>query len=160
MCSIKRVKKMKEFKSVSGIVKNSLPANADSPVAAHLQQSFCDYWREHIGIAAPHTYPLLFQSGRLVVFCDSAVWCTQLHHQEPSLLRQLKDSNFKVSSIKAKIRPNALFLPPTKSAKQVEPMSAGNAKAMRELAEKIGHDGLRKSLLQLSERARKENKSG
>ncbi|WP_423907568.1 DciA family protein [Candidatus Spongiihabitans sp.] len=146
---------MKEFKSIAGMIKNSLPISKDPPVVEHLQQSLIDYWREQVGIAAPHTRPLLFQSGRLVVFCDSAAWATQIRHQKPSLSRQLNDNNFKISDINIKIRPASSFRPlANHSRKKINPISKDNANAICDLATKIGHSELRKSLLQLSKRCR------
>ncbi len=149
---------MKEFKSIAQVIKsvieNSLTVSKDRPVAEHLQQSLSGYWREQVGIAAPHSYPLLFQSGRLVVFCDSAAWATQIRHQKPSLLRQLNDNNFKISDINIKIRPASSFRPLTNHfGKKVNPISKDNANAICDLATKVGHSGLRESLFQLSKRS-------
>lgn len=150
---------MKEFKSIAHVIKlvikNNLPVIKDPPVVEHLQQSLIDYWREQVGIVAPHSYPLLFQSGRLVVFCDSAAWATQIRYQKPSLLRQLNDNNFKISDINIKIRPASSFRPLTNHyGKKINPISKDNASAICDLATKVGHSGLRKSLFQLSKRSR------
>ena len=149
---------MKEFKSIAQVIKrvikNSLPVSEDRPAVERLQQSLSDYWRKQIGIAAAHTYPLLFQSGRLVVFCDSAAWATQIRHQKPSLLRQLNDHNFKISDINIKIRPASS--PQTRGnycGKKIEPISTDNATAICDLAAKVGHRGLRQSLFHLAKRS-------
>lgn len=142
---------MKEFKSIAQLIENGLPIGTDSPVGEHLQQALIDYWREHVGIAAAHSYPLLFQSARLVVFCDSAAWATQLRHQTPSLLRQLNDNGFQIAEIKIKIRPLSSFRPPTNQyRKKIAPLSKANAKIIRELAAKVEHSGLKQSLLRLA----------
>jgi len=148
---------MKEFKSISGMIRNNYPVSKDPPVDDSLQNSLVKYWNEHAGIAAPYTYPLLFQSGRLVVFCDSAVWATQIRHQKPSLLRQLNDNNFNVADIFPKIRPASSPRPLADSKlKDLKPLSESNANAIRNLAGKVGHSGLRESLIRLAKRTEKE----
>ncbi len=145
---------MNEFKSIA---REIMSVSKDPPVAESVQQSLLDYWQKQIGIAAPHTYPLLFQSGRLVVFCNSAVWATQIRHQTPSLLRQLHDSPFKVSDINTKIRPvSSLQSAVDYPARKSNPISKDNANALRHLATKVRHSGLRKSLLQLAKKAFRE----
>ncbi len=147
---------MKEFKSIAELLKNHrmMSVNKDTPVTASSQQSLLDYWQEQIGIAAPYSYPLLFQSGRLVVFCDSAAWATQLRHQKLSLLRQLNDSHFKVSDIDIKIRPlSSSQLPLKNSLTRNKPISKDSADALCTLADKVGHGGLRESLLRLAKKS-------
>lgn len=149
---------MKEFKSIASVIKTILPVSKDPPAVEHLQQSLIDYWRTQVGMVALHSHPLLFQSGRLVVFCDSAAWATQLRYQTPSLLLQLNDNNFKISNISIKIRPASSFRPPADYvAKKIEPISKENAKALCELAEKVEHSGLKKSLLRLSKKTATKN---
>ena len=145
---------MKEFKSIAQVIKNIRPltsVNKDQPVAEPLQQSLIHYWQTQIGIAAPYTQPLLFQSGRLVVFCNSAVWATQMRHQAPSLLRQLNENNFKVSGVTIQIRPLAMAQPAVAHATiKSNPISKASANTLRHLATKIGHNGLRESILRLA----------
>ena len=148
---------MKEFKPISRMLKNSYPISKDPPADDFLQNSLVEYWKEHAGIAAPHTYPLLFQSGRLVIFCDSAVWATQIRHQKPSLLRQLNDNNFNINDISPKIRPTSSPRPRAQSnSKKMDPLSESNSTAIRDLAASVGHSGLRESLFRLAKRAEKE----
>ena len=138
------------------MLKNSYPICKDPPADDFLQDSLVEYWNEHVGIAAPHTYPLLFQSGRLVVFCDSAVWATQIRHQKPSLLRQLNDNNFNINDIFPKIRPASSPRPRTdRNSKKINPLSESNSTAIRDLAADVGHRGLRESLFRLANRAEK-----
>jgi hypothetical protein len=147
---------VKEFKPISGLLKNSYPISKDPPVDEFLQNSLVEYWNEHAGIAAAHTYPLLFQSGRMVVFCDSAVWATQIRHQKPSLLRQLNDSNFTINDISPKIRPVSSLRPQQgDSSNKMNPLSEKNSNEIRNLASSIGHSGLRKSLIHLAKRTKR-----
>jgi hypothetical protein len=148
---------VKEFKPISGMLKNSYPVSKDPPADDFLQNSLVEYWNEHAGIAAPHTYPLLFQSGRLVVFCDSAIWATQIRHQKPSLLRQLNDNNFNINDIFPKIRPVSSPRPQAEdSSNKMDSLSERNSNAIRNLAAGIEHSGLRKSLIRLAKRTEKE----
>ncbi len=145
---------MKEFKSVAWMVKNQLPVSQDPPQDEESQRALRAYWRQNAGIAAPYTYPLLFQSGRLVLFCDSAAWGTRIRYQIPSLLRQLNESGFGIREIKTRIRPlSAVRTTASKYRKTINPISPENASAIGHLAKKVQHQGLKESLLRLSKRA-------
>ncbi len=148
---------MKEFKSISRMIKRDLIVSDDPPADDITQKAIVKYWRNHAGIAAPHTYPLLFASGRLVIFCESAAWATQIRHQTLSLVRQLKEQNFNVSKVQTKIRPVATVQPnPPTPSKPVNLISKGNAEAIRSLANSVTHGGLKQSLSRLSKRSVKK----
>lgn len=142
---------MQQFRRISQIIRHVLPKGVDSPADEINQQSLLEFWQEHAGIAAPHTRLLWYRSGRLVVFCDSPVWTTQIRHQTPSLIRQLNESGFKVSSLEPKMKPaghiSGQNLRPVRSA---NPISAQNAKAMARVSRKLAHKGLGEAIYRLA----------
>ena len=145
---------MKEFKPISSMINLNLAVSDDRPVDEAMQHRLADFWRDHIGIAAPHTCSLLFCSGRLVVFCDSAAWATQIRHQTPSLMRQLNDSGFDISDIDTKVRPTASIRPTAATpGNKMKPISKNSASAIRKLAENVEHRRLKESLVRLSNRS-------
>lgn len=145
---------MKEFRRISQITDHILPQSSDPPASEIDQQSLLEFWRKHAGIAAPHAFPFLYQSGRLVVFCDSAVWATQIRHQTPSLIRQLNESGYKISDLTPKVKPtDAIANHNSKPRKAVNPISSQNAKAMKSISAQLTHQGLRKALYRLAHKS-------
>ena len=157
---------MKGFRPISSIVKPGLPLSDDPPAEEALQTELIDFWKNHIGIAAPHTHPLLFRSGRMVVFCDSSVWATQIRHQIPSLKLQLKHhlnaESFEISDIKIRIIPIGSVKPVSSVQNKVaNPISQSNANAIKNTAQGIRNENLKESLFRLSRNSQKtRNKPG
>ncbi len=142
---------MQEFRRISQILSHVLPKGVDSPVDEIDQQSLLEFWQEHVGIAAPHTRLLWYRSGRLVVFCDSPVWTTQIRHQTPSLIRQLNESGYKISSLEPKMKPAGFIYGQNgRPGKIANPVSAQNAKAMKSVSGKLTHKGLGEALYRLA----------
>ncbi len=145
---------MQEFRRISQITRHVLPKDVDSPADEADQQSLLEFWQENAGIAAPYTRLLWYRSGRLVVFCDSPVWTTQIRHQAPSLIRQLNESGFKISSLESKIKPaGRISGQDNKPERSVNPISAQNAKAMAGISRKLIHKGLGEAIYRLASKS-------
>lgn len=145
---------MQEFRRISQITVHVLPKDVDSPADEADQQSLRAFWREYAGIAAPHTRLLWYRSGRLVVFCDSPVWTTQIRHQTPSLIRQLNESGFKISSLEPKTRPAGhIFGQGNRPKRSVNPISAQNARAMIGISRKLTHKELGEAIYRLASKS-------
>ena len=154
---------MKDFKSnshsvsrpISQYLNDILPENDDPPVDDHRQHELLEFWREQTGIAAPYTYPFLYQSGRLIIFCDNATWATQIRHQTPSLIKQLNESGFNISNLTPKVKPidspiDSISTLHNKPGRTAKPISSQNADAMKNLAEKVSHEDLGRALNRLA----------
>ncbi len=145
---------MQKFRRISQITPHVLPKNVDSPADETAQQDLHEFWREYAGIAAPHTRLLWYRSGRLIVFCDHPVWATQIRHQTPSLIRQLNESGFEVSSLEPKIKPAGhISGQGLESGRSANPISAQNAKAMAGISRKLTHKELGKALYRLASKS-------
>ncbi|NKB75929.1 MAG: DUF721 domain-containing protein [Gammaproteobacteria bacterium] len=141
---------MKSFKKISGLIKNELSSCHDAPVSQNVQNQLRESWRNHAGDSIMHTFPLLFQSGRLVIYCDSSVWSTSLRHQQTSLISKLSTDGIAVKEIKIKVHP--ISIPTTEKTKEAALLSASTSNQIRSTANRLSHPGLKKSLLKLSKR--------
>lgn len=134
-----------------------LPEFTDPLVQPDRQNQLDSFWNSDSGIIAAYTRPLLYESGRLVVFCDSPAWATQVRHQTPSLVRQLAEHSFTVSELVVKIIPESV---PTIDKKQSYSndvkLSGKNAQSMESLSQKLSHKGLRHSLKNLAKKGKGE----
>ena len=142
---------MQEFRRISQIIRHVLPTDVDSPEDEKAQRSLHEFWQEYAGISAPHTRLLWYRSGRLVVFCDSPVWTTQIRHQAPSLIRQLNESGFKVLSLTPKTRPAGhIRVQDNRPRRSANPIPARHARAMKNASGKLTHKGLREAIYRLA----------
>ena len=145
---------MKEFRSISTLIQEHLPEIEDPPVDDSIQASLVEHWQISQGDLGLYTFPILFRSGRLVVFCDSAVWATQVRHRAPSLMRQLKLGGFEATTLKTRVRPISRIRPhPPNPHKHAQPISGKNADEMEALSNRVQHAGLQKSLRRLARRS-------
>lgn len=144
---------MKKSKPISALIEQILPEFDDPPADQDIQNRLADFWRDDSGIIAPYTRTFLYKSGRLVVFCDSSTWSTQVRHQSPSLLKQIKEQGFLVSEIVIRTIPESK---PQISKQQAysnsTPISAENAKSLQELSKEISHNRLKASISNLAKK--------
>ncbi len=138
---------------ISKLVSEILPQLDDPPAEPDIQARLAEFWRTEAGIIAPFTRPLIYRSGRLVIFCDSPAWATQLRHQSPSLLRQIEELSFKVSDLVIKITPTSCLPKDKKKAYKKEiRLSKRNAESIEKLSKNVSHTGLKASLQNLAKK--------
>jgi hypothetical protein len=148
---------MEEFKPISNLLQATLPSGGDAPVNKTIQQKLVCIWHDQLGPAGLHSRPLLFTSGRLVVFTDSASWGSEIRHQSQSLIQALTACDICITEIEVKIRPDSPWIrsiPPTRKTRKLARLSPENAEQIRLQSENINHPGLKKSLLNLSRRSK------
>ena len=145
---------MKKPQPITNIIRQFLPEFKDPASSPGIQQKLHDYWHSEAGIIAPYTRPFLYESGRLVIFCDSPAWANQVRHQIPSLTLQVREQGFNVSEIVIKIIPVSKPTTSKEDAyKKTVELSSKNARAINRVAADINHKGLRKSLQRLAKKS-------
>ncbi len=145
---------MKKPLPISNLIQQILPEFEDPPSSPQIQQTLHDYWHNEAGTIAPYTRPFLYESGRLVIFCDSPVWSNQVRHQIPSLTRQIREHGFKITEIVIKTIP--ISIPPTSKVnayKNTTSLSSENGKAINRASTGINHKGLKESMQKLAKRS-------
>ena len=100
---------MDEFRALSKLLETVLPSAADVPAADSLQQKLAHCWQQQAGTAAGYSRPLLFTSGRLVVFVESASWGNEIRHRSQSLLDALVENGVRVNFIEVKVVPDSVI---------------------------------------------------
>lgn len=97
---------MEDFQPLSNLLKTALPAAGEVPVAEAVQQKLNRCWLQQTDAAAIHGHPLLFTSGRLVVFVASAAWGNEIRHRAARLRDGLVASGIRVTEVEVKILPD------------------------------------------------------
>ena len=141
--------RIKEFCSVSSLLQNLSLDSDDSPADQEMQRSLLNIWPECAGKAAMSSFPLLFRSGRLVIFTDSAIWATELRHQIQAIKEGLV--NLDVTQITVRVSPN-LFSRQSKPPRKIC-LSRENGVHLSKSASALKHQGLKHAVIRLSRRS-------
>lgn len=112
---------MKGLEPITKLLAGVLPNSGERPVEPSQQDYLAHLWQEKLGLGevSVHSWPLLFTSGRLVVFTESAIWGNELRHQSSIVIRALAQHGIQVNSVVVKTRPASTFSAfsrPTQSA--------------------------------------------
>lgn len=140
---------LKEFRLVSNLIQDLVVESDDSPADQILQQQLKDRWATCAGRAAPWSFPLLFRSGKLVIFTESAIWATELRHQRQAIENGLNDLG--INQIIVRASPN--ILPKNSKRTRNISLSLNNGQNMSKTASKLTHQGLREAVIRLSRRS-------
>ncbi len=149
---------MKEFETIANLLRTALPTHGDRPIESVAQTRLLRLWNEKLQLGAVnlHSFPLLFTSGRLVVFVESSAWGAEIRHQTQRLTQMLAGYGVHVHSVTVKNRPPA-FVKPHQPKPTPKPtatrLSAENAAQIKHLAAQIRHPQLQQALLKLAEHA-------
>lgn len=95
---------MQEFKPVADWLGQALP-RAERPAPAASQTKLAEVWREYWRGSGVQGAPLLFASGRLVVFVTAACWGNEIRHRAPRLQAALAAHGFHIQRVEVKHRP-------------------------------------------------------
>ena len=120
-----------------------------SPANAFIQAEIQRRWGRCAGRAAAESFPLLFRSGRLVIFTESAIWATELRHQQHTIRLELE--SFEINEIQVKARPG--ILPKAIQKRRNIALSHQNGRHLQQTANRIEHRGLKNALKRLAKKA-------
>ena len=140
------------WRLISQVPVAALTAGGERPVAGPVQQRLADFWPGHLGAAGMHSWPLLFTSGRLVVFVEAAAWGHEIRHRAPGLLDDLGRHGISARTITVKMHPPSPPPPPRKPRARLR-LSPHSARHIAQLAESIAHPPLARALISLAKRA-------
>ena len=138
---------MNEFQPLAKWLPSALPAG-DRPVGDDAQRQLAHAWRQHAGDAADHCQPLLFASGRLVVFTESASWGNEIRHRTPSIKSALTAAGITITDLTIKILPAPP--PSTRRPKPHRKLSPKTAAEITQLATTIPNPTLKRALKNLA----------
>ena len=142
---------MKSFQTISGLVRQELAHCEDLPVTPYIQEKLKKSWRKRAPDAIMHTFPILFDSGKLVIYCESSVWSTSLRHRNKSLLQKIQADGIPVESVKIKLLPSGtVAINHQSQGSPPDAPSPRNAALLADTAKTLTHPGLKRALTRLS----------
>jgi len=105
-------------------------------------------WLQTAGRAAPFCHPLLFRSGKLVIYTQSPVWSTEVRHHLPDIKQHL--CGFDLTDVEIRVIPQREIRTRKKPPKQQ--ISERNRSALQSSARSLKHQGLGNALHRLAEK--------
>ena len=142
---------MEDTKTISTLVQQVLPDCADPLSDNAIQQKLKEKWIEVAGNAGIYSFPLLFQSGRVVIFTDSSIWANDIRSRSSSLKDCLQASFPQITSLEIKNRPLQVNnTTPSGFKPEISQIQGNNIKTT---SSRISHSGLKKAMLRLAKRA-------
>ncbi len=150
------MRKIKHPKAIRDLLPRDVGAGQDVPAGDDRQAQIRSRWSKCAGRAAVMSHPLLFESGRLVVYTRSAIWATELRHQQRRILSTLEP--FGVTKLVVRATPAPLS--PPRPPKREVTVSASSRRGIALTARHIEHAGLKAAMERLARRAAGEEGTG
>ena len=146
------MKKSNRPSAIGSLVKKDVGAGVDAPSDESVQKQVRRRWARCAGAAADLSFPLLFRSGRLVVYTRSPVWATELLHRQRGLLAELSD----LGADRMVVRNTPAMLAAPRPAGRELRVSPTNQKNIALTAHRLRHPGLRAAVERLARRVATE----
>ena len=147
---------MKEFQTIEHLIPNFGDRVDDPPASASDQSKLQLIFEDLLGQSARFIQPVLFRSGRLIVYAQAAIWGQHIQHRHASLMERGIAAGLHINNIEVKVRP--VHGP----AKENEPRPASYnplvvSQQLDKLATQTEQSELKQTLSRLAERIRKNH---
>ncbi len=144
---------MKEFQTIEHLIPNFGDRVEDPPAPAADQQALQQIFEDLLGQSTRFIQPVLFRSGRLIVYAQAAIWGQHIQHRHAMLLERGQAAGLYIQKIEVKVRPLRGAVPmdaPRPTSYNPENVS----QQLDKLAEQTDNNQLKQTLSRLAERMR------
>ena len=97
---------MQDFQTIAHLIPNFADRVDDPPASIANQNTMRNIFRQLLGQSTHFIQPVLFRSGRLIVYAQAAVWGQHIQHRHDRLLQKCQKTGLHVTHIKVKISPD------------------------------------------------------
>jgi hypothetical protein len=149
---------MQEFQTITHLIPNFGDRVDDPPVAADAQKVLSAIFDELLGQSAHFIQPVLFRSGRLIVYAEAAVWGQHIQHRHQRLLERCQAAELYVTDIKVKVRPGSSLAGRDREPRPSSYNAEVAARHIEKLATQIDKPELEQTLVRLAKRIRQNHK--
>jgi hypothetical protein len=149
---------MQDFQTIAHLIPSFDDSVDDPPVAMAAQSILHDIFGALLGQSKRYIQPVLFKSGRLVVYAHASVWGQHIQHRRERLMQQCQAAGLHVTEIKVKVIPDAVS---GASQNNPRPSTYDATKAsehLDKLAKQLDKKELQATVSRLAERIRQNHK--
>ena len=140
---------MQELTRLTVFLDQVMPRSGDRMAAEPGQNALQVAWRDVAGEMSRYSQPLLFESGRVVILCQSSTWASLIRHRRASLLQALKESGVSATRLEVKNQAAILHPKPARPPRTVV-LSESSANCIAMTAEMLEHPGLKRAFARLA----------
>ena len=148
---------MQDFQTIAHLIPNFGDRVEDPPAALQQQDEVRRIFREMLGQSAAYIQPVLFRSGRLVVYSEAAIWGQHIQHRHARILERCKDARLHVNSIEVKVRPGSTLARSDPPQRPASYDSEAASTQMEKLAAQVKEENLSYTLKRLARRIRENH---
>ena len=145
---------MQDFQTIAHLIPNFGDRVEDPPAPVEQQNSLRRIFGELLGQSARYIQPVLFRSGRLVVYAEAAIWGQHIQHRHSRILERCKEAELHVTDITVKVQPGSTLARQDPPQRQASYDSAAASAQMERLASQVKEEKLSYTLKRLAKRIR------
>ncbi len=98
---------MQDFQTIAHLIPNFGDRVDDPPAPVKAQNALRAIFEDLLGQSAHYIQPVLFRSGRLIIYAEAAVWGQHIQHRHARILERCQAAGLHLSDIKVKVRPGS-----------------------------------------------------
>jgi len=141
-----------QFEKINQVLPNLTSRAEDPPVASAQQGVINQVLVDIFGQSAQFLNPILFRSGKLVIFVTAPVWATHIRHRQTTMMSAFKAQTIIVTEIKVKVTPPKPLAQAKETPRTHHPLGPGALNAITMTGISVNNTHLRQALLRLRER--------
>ena len=148
---------MQDFQTIAHLIP-SFGDNVDDPPAPLPEQTVLHgIFQTLLGQSTRYIQPVLFKSGRLIVYAQAAVWGQHIQHRHKRLMQQCQTAGLHVNEIKVKVMPDAIPGAAHNNPRQDTYNPGKASEHLDKLARQLDKKELKATVLRLAERIRQNH---
>ena len=145
---------MQDFQTIAHLIPNFGDRVDDPPAPLSTQNALRTIFTDLLGQSARYIQPVLFRSGRLIIYAEAAIWGQHIQHRHARLLERCLAEGLHVSDIKVKVRPGVTLSAHEDHYRPASYNTSAASKHLDNVATQTQDQALKQTLERLAERIR------
>ncbi len=148
---------MQDFQTIAHLIPNFGDRVDDPPAPVKDQNALRAIFVDLLGQSAEFIQPVLFRSGRLIIYAEAAVWGQHIQHRHGRLMERCHADGLHITDIKVKVRPGATLSGHEDVHLAASYNTAAASKHLNNVAAQTKDPELKQTLLRLAKRIRQNH---
>ncbi len=148
---------MQDFQTITHLIPNFGDRVDDPPAPVKDQNVLRAIFVDLLGQSAEFIQPVLFRSGRLLIYAEAAVWGQHIQHRHSRLMSRCHSDGLHITEIKVKVRPGVTLSRHDDVYRAASYNTVAARKHLDNVAAQTGDPELKQTLLRLAERIRQNH---
>lgn len=149
---------MPDFQTIAHLIPNFDNRVDDPPAPIADQNTLHEIFGQLLGQSTAFIQPVLFKSGRLIVYAQAAVWGQHIQHRHDRLLQRCQAAGLHVSDIKVKVLPDTVSISHQQAQRPATYDTDKASAHLEKLATQLKKKELKDTIARLASRIRQNHK--